>query len=73
MSQLYFENVYQEAVKLPYKDQLNLISKLAASLKKSKLHNKHKLSEFKGLGKDLWQNINVNSYITDLREEWDER
>jgi len=29
MSQLNFENVYQEAVKLPYQDQLNLILKLA--------------------------------------------
>lgn len=73
MSMINLNNLYQEAIKLSYKDQLNLISKLASSLQKSRQRNLHKLQDLQGLGKEIWQDIDTASYISDLREEWNER
>ena len=73
MRHLNIENVYKEAVKLPYGEQLILISKLAISLQQLKSGKKRKLSELKGLGKEIWQNINADKYVTKLRDEWNDR
>jgi len=63
MRQLNIENIYKEAIKLTYRDQLILISKLAMSLQKLKSGKKRKLSELKGLGKEIWQNIDADDYL----------
>lgn len=33
---------------------------------------KRQLSELRGLGKDIWQDIDVQDYINQMRDEWDE-
>jgi len=43
---------------------------IALKLKSGK---KRKLSELKGLGKEIWQNINADKYVTKLRDEWNDR
>lgn len=73
MRQLNIENIYKEAIKLTYREQLILISKLAVSLKNLKTGKKRKLSELKGLGKEIWRNINADDYVTNLRDEWNDR
>jgi len=73
MHQLNIENIYKEAIKLTYRDQLILISKLAISLQNLKSGKKRKLSELKGLGKEIWKNIDANKYVTNLRDEWNDR
>ena len=64
------ETLYQKASKLSDNEQLQLICKLADSLQKTREKNKHKLAELQGLGKEIWKNVNVESYIKSLREEW---
>jgi hypothetical protein len=32
---------------------------------------KHRITEFKGLGKELWQGIDVEKYIDEERNSWD--
>lgn len=31
------------------------------------------LSELRGLGKEIWQSIDAQEYVNQLRSEWDER
>jgi len=62
--------IYKEAVKLSLKDQLELISRLAFSLKQSQTIKGHKLFELEGLGKEIWQKIDVEKYVQNLRGEW---
>jgi len=73
MSNANLEQIYKQASNLSYNDQLELISKLTASIKSTKSQNKHKLCELKGLGKDLWEKINSDQYLKSLREEWNDR
>lgn len=70
MSENDLSKVYVEASNLPYEHQLELISKLAISLQKSKKNKKHKLSELQGLGKELWEKIDSEQYVNNLRREW---
>ena len=32
-----------------------------------------RLSELRGLGKDIWQGIDAQKYVDQLRDEWDNR
>lgn len=32
-----------------------------------------RLSELRGLGKEIWQGIDAQNYVDELRDEWDER
>lgn len=32
-----------------------------------------RLSELRGLGKDIWQDIDAQEYVDDLRDEWDDQ
>jgi hypothetical protein len=73
MHHLNIENIYKEAIKLTCREQLILISKLTISLQKLKSDKKRKLSELKGLGKEIWQNINADKYVNKLRDEWNDR
>ena len=66
-------SIYKEVMKLPDEDQLLLISKIAHSLKIKKANSSHKLSELRGLGKEIWQKIDTEKYVHDIRKEWDER
>ena len=34
---------------------------------------KHRLSELRRLGKEIWQGINAQEYVNQLRSEWDHR
>ena len=66
------ENIYKQASKLKSKEKLTLISKLSLDLQRSKKTEKHKLSELQGLGKEIWQKIDVERYLHDLRGGWNE-
>ncbi len=73
MHQQNIDNIYQAAIKLSSKERLILISKLAISLQRTESGKKRKLSELQGLGKELWQNINADEYVSKLRGEWHDR
>lgn len=33
---------------------------------------KRKLSELRGLGKNIWQGVDAQEYVNQLRDEWDD-
>ncbi len=36
-------------------------------------HKKHSILELSGLGKEIWEGIDAQEYINELRREWDHR
>ena len=35
--------------------------------------HQRRLSELRGLGKEIWQGIDAQEYVDQLRDEWDDR
>ncbi len=65
--------ILQEIKKLDAKQRTILQSKiLALGKKETKQKSSAKLSvlELKGLGKELWNNVNVEKYIDSERNSW---
>jgi phage-related protein len=61
---------------LPFLNQTEREQVLIAlqELKQSdQLTNKAKITGLKGLGKEIWKDIDVDKYVRDLRDEWDDR
>jgi hypothetical protein len=36
-------------------------------------HQQRRLSELRGLGKEIWEGIDAQEYVNRLRSEWNER
>ena len=34
---------------------------------------RRRLSELRGLGKEIWEDVDAQDYVNQMREEWDER
>ena len=56
---------------LSYDEKVEVMDRIIHSFKKQKLTTRQGLSSLKGLGKDLWKNINVDEYIDSQRKTWD--
>jgi hypothetical protein len=37
------------------------------------MQKKHNILEFEGVGAEMWQGIDAQEYVNQLRSEWDER
>jgi hypothetical protein len=52
-------------------DQLRLIAELAGRLSSTAEHQPHRgLLELQGLGKDVWQGVDVEEYLRGERSSW---
>ncbi len=69
------EEIYQQYIKpLPDKEKLRLIAKVSNDLAETETENpKRSLLEFEGLGKEIWEGIDAQEYVNELRNEWDHR
>ncbi|CAN5802681.1 hypothetical protein BH20ACI4_BH20ACI4_14090 [soil metagenome] len=69
------EEIYQQYVKpLPDKEKLRLIAKVSSDLVESEDEKpKRSLLELEGLGKEIWEGIDAQEYVNELRNEWDHR
>jgi hypothetical protein len=67
--------ILQQAETLSVHDHKELVKLLVDSLDlpETASHRQRRLSELRGLGKDIWQGIDAQEYIHQLRSEWDER
>jgi deoxycytidylate deaminase len=78
------EQIYQEHVQmLPMNEQLRLISLVTQSLANtSSVHtktvlsrtthaDKHSIMELHGLGAETWQGVDAQTYVDELRDEWE--
>lgn len=50
-----------------------LMLALAELKKPAKSTKPMKITRLAGLGKEMWRKIDVNKYVSELRDEWDER
>lgn len=68
------ELLYQEQIRqLPEQARLQLLALIAQDLAVSKAGKQHRISEWRGVGKEIWQGIDAQEYVNQLRREWDER
>ena len=68
------EEVYEKYVKpLPPGERLRLLEMTARDLALTTplVPQKRSILELRGLGKEIWQGIDAQTYVDGLREEWD--
>ncbi|PYT08259.1 MAG: hypothetical protein DMF60_05150 [Acidobacteria bacterium] len=78
MATLTAKEIYEQLVKrLPPEERLQLIEMvnrdLLESASKEPQKNKRSLMELHGLGAKIWQGIDAQEYVDELRKEWDHR
>lgn len=67
------KNIYDEHIRpLSREQRLVLLNILQSELNSGEGKGHHNILELHGLGKEIWQGVDVNEYVRTLREEWDE-
>ncbi|MDK2842189.1 MAG: hypothetical protein PWQ17_1694 [Anaerophaga sp.] len=56
---------------LSYDEKIEVMDRIIRSFKKQNSSAREGLTRLKGLGKGLWNNINVDEYIDSQRKTWD--
>jgi len=66
-----YEETLERARLLSPEDQARLLEELITDLRQ-RLENQqyHSIMELKGLGKELWQGVDVEKYIEEERSSW---
>ena len=68
--------ILYEITKLAFSEKLELLDNLVKQIKEQefkKRDSKYTLLQLKGLGKELWQEVDVENYINTERNQWDVR
>lgn len=66
----------QQLALLPTADRLKLIELLASGLGAATAEPeppRRNLMELRGLGKEIWEGVDAQEYVNQLREEWDHK
>jgi len=72
MSTHAYEEVLNRVQRLTPDEQLRLLEELAAIVRRRVMAQpKHRITEFEGLGEELWRKIDVEKYIEEERNSWD--
>ena len=68
------ETLYTQQIReLPAQARLQLLALIAQDLAAPPSNKSSRLMDLQGLGKEIWQGIDAQEYINQLRSEWDER
>ncbi len=72
------ETIYQQHIKpLPQSEQIKLLAKIAQELANGKETKepteKRSIMELHGLGAEIWEGIDAQEYVNELRSEWEHR
>jgi len=71
------KEIYEQHIKpLPLAERLRLVEMIAheiATATEEKPTPKRSILELEGLGADLWEGIDAQEYVNELRKEWDHR
>ena len=66
-----YQEVLGQVERLSPDDQLRLVEQLAGRLRRHMPTTKaHRITELKGLGKEIWEGIDVQQYIDQERNSW---
>jgi len=70
-----FAEILQQAKTLSGPERKELVKLLVDSLDvpEAAPRQLRRLSELRGLGKEIWEGIDAQEYVDQLRSEWDER
>ena len=70
-----FAEILQQAKTLSGQERKELVKLLVDSLDvpEAAPRQLRRLSELRGLGKEIWEGIDAQEYVDQLRSEWDER
>ena len=70
-----FAEILQQAKTLSRPERKELVKLLVDSLDVPEAvpRQQRRLSELRGLGKEIWEDIDAQEYVDQLRSEWDER
>ena len=67
-----YEEVLDQVRRLSLEDQARLLEELAMLVRaRIQALSKHSVHELRGLGKELWQGIDVEKYIEEEHNSWD--
>jgi hypothetical protein len=67
------QDIMREAETLSAQERRELIKMLVDTLSVESPAPKHSLKELRGLGKEIWQGIDAQKYVDQMRDEWDNR
>lgn len=65
--------ILEQAKALTPQERETLITYLQASLAEEVPKSGHSIMELRGLGKEIWQGVDAQAYVDQLRDEWDAR
>ncbi|HMF57311.1 MAG TPA: hypothetical protein VK619_13290 [Pyrinomonadaceae bacterium] len=76
MSSADIDEIYAQHIKpLPTEDRLKLLALVARDLAQQKDsaegQKTRSIMELHGLGKEIWEGIEAQDYVNELRNEWD--
>ncbi len=72
MSTYIYEEILERIQLLTPDEQLRLLADIATMLREQvTAEPQHSIMELKGLGKEVWQGIDVEKYIDEERNSWD--
>ena len=64
------DDILRYAQYLSINDRKELVKHLIDTLDSPPPH--HSVLELDGLGKEVWQHVDVEAYINEIRDEWDQ-
>lgn len=76
MLTLSYDDIVKQIPRLSAEERTRLIRVIADSLlegDESRPRKKHSILEFEGVGAEIWQDIDSDEYLRQLRSEWDHR
>lgn len=66
------QKVLQMVRELSVEEQLQLLEDLVEFIRQGiQTQRKHSITELRGLGKEIWEGVDVEKYINDERNSWD--
>ena len=65
--------VLEQARALSPQERIELAKLLIDLLGVDTSSPQRRLSELRGLGKEIWQDIDAQEYVNQMRDEWDQR
>ncbi|MCS6845739.1 MAG: hypothetical protein NZ528_15675 [Caldilineales bacterium] len=68
------DRLYEQQIRsLSAADRLQLVSRIIEDLIADEPRAKRRITELRGLGKRIWQGVDAQQYVNDLRDEWEQR
>ncbi|HEY3324363.1 MAG TPA: hypothetical protein VGP72_28185 [Planctomycetota bacterium] len=74
------DQLYETIKQLPARERLRLLARVAEELaaegeseNQKERPPKHSIMELHGLGAEIWQGVDAQEYVDELRKEWDHR